>query len=132
MKARLLYAALILYLLAIAVAALTRPEKRLNWSLYIPILALIALALAMRRPAYHRSPTTIAYKIPPRISPIRMAARQPVAVCVGGATTTCCARRGSPQCGQAVAFGEISRSHAGHLISVLIARVCSTQSVPAA
>ena len=48
-KAKLLYAALILYLLALAVAALTRPERRLHWPLYLPIVAVIALALAMRR-----------------------------------------------------------------------------------
>lgn len=49
MNRKLLGAAAILYVLALSVVLLTDVPKRLYWPLYLPILAMIAALLAMRR-----------------------------------------------------------------------------------
>ncbi len=48
-KLKLLYAALVAYVLAITVAAVTSPTKRLYWPLYLPIAVVTAIIVANRR-----------------------------------------------------------------------------------
>jgi hypothetical protein len=49
MKLRLLWAALVLYMLAVAVAAATAPAKRVIWPLYLPVVASAAVAFGVYR-----------------------------------------------------------------------------------
>lgn len=49
MKAKLLFAAFLLFLCAIAVTAATAPGERLYWPLYLPIAAAVAAWLAVRK-----------------------------------------------------------------------------------
>ncbi len=48
-KSKLLHGALVLYIMAIAVTALTNPAKRIYWPLYLPIIVMAAVILAARR-----------------------------------------------------------------------------------
>jgi 4-amino-4-deoxy-L-arabinose transferase-like glycosyltransferase len=48
-KAKLLQAALAIYLLAIVVTVFTAPSKRFYWPLYLPLVAAVALLFAGRR-----------------------------------------------------------------------------------
>ena len=49
MRFKLLWAALILYMLAFAVAAATAPSKRLYWPLYVPLAVSAVAGFAIYR-----------------------------------------------------------------------------------
>jgi hypothetical protein len=49
MKARLLMAAVIFFVLALAVVAITSPSRRIYWPLYLPLGAALVALLAMSR-----------------------------------------------------------------------------------
>ncbi len=45
MKLKILWGALILYMMAVAVTALTSPAKRSYWPLYLPVGVLLAIEI---------------------------------------------------------------------------------------
>jgi len=49
MRFRLLWAALVLYMLAFAVTAATSPAKRLYWPLYVPLAVSAVAGFAIHR-----------------------------------------------------------------------------------